>query len=209
MVGDAYFSPNAFEAACRACPYHKLREWPDDGTLWWWCSLCECWSAENHIVCRRHIRNVQWEQMHGTARAVSAEPEEVQQMAIDDKKEPPLEPESTPLEDNPSRRNRWGKSSKPPTEQTDPDTPPLQQSDTPPSTAVGHSPPPAHDTHCLKDRTQELRTCEDGSGQWPWCKVCKCWGGTAHIAGQKHLRRLRYKQTYQPQEPPDTSSSSS
>ena len=138
-----------------------------------------------------------------SARAISAEPEEVQQMAIDDNKEPPLEPESTPLEDNPSRRNRWGKSSKPPTEQTDPDTPPPQQSDTPPSTAVGHSPPPAHDAHCLKDRTQELRTCEDGSGQWPWCKVCQRWSGDTHIRGKMHRQRLQSTHSCVSMEHPD------
>ena len=78
---DAYFGPGEFEAACRACPYHKLKEWRSDGTLWWFCSLCKCWSAESHVVCKTHKRNVQRAQKHGTEQAVLAEPEEVQQMA--------------------------------------------------------------------------------------------------------------------------------
>ena len=50
--------------------------------------------------------------------------------------------------------------------------------------------PPAYDTHCLNDPTVELRICKDRSGQWPWCRVCKCWSGDSHIAGKKHQRVL-------------------
>ena len=66
--------------------------------------------------------------------------------------------------------------------------PPLQQSGPPPSTTVGL--PPAHDVHCLEDPTVEMRICEDGSGQWPWCLVCECWSGSSHIAGKKHQRAI-------------------
>ena len=68
------------------------------------------------------------------------------------------------------------------------DPPPLQQSGPPPLTTVGL--PPAYDTHCLNDPTVELRICKDRSGQWPWCRVCKCWSGDSHIAGKKHQRVL-------------------
>ena len=50
--------------------------------------------------------------------------------------------------------------------------------------------PPAYDTHCLNDPTVELRICKDRSGQWPWCRVCKCWSGDSHIAGKKHRKVL-------------------
>ena len=59
LSSNAYVGPlgrpsdhAAFEAKCMACPWHERRTW-HDGSSWWWCTLCDCWSAESHIVCTK------------------------------------------------------------------------------------------------------------------------------------------------------------
>ena len=170
-----------------ASKWHEKRTW-NDGETWWWCTLCGCWSAESHITGKRHIRKL------GSA---SAEPKEVPQKAWPKFAPPPPPPKGAPAEpcagppppppqppDQSSNEvgEKTGKGEVVKCKRR------LQQSGPPPSTTVGL--PPAHDIHCLKDPTVEMRICEDGSGQWPWCLVCECWSGSSHIAGKKHQRRI-------------------
>ena len=186
-----------------ACKWHVRRTW-NDGETWWWCTLCGCWSAESHITGKRHMTNL---------RSASAEPKEVPQKAWPKFAPPPPPPKGAPAEPcagppppppllpdqssnevgektgkgevGESKKTRWA-SLLERVRATGP--PPLQQSGPPPSTTVGL--PPAHDIHCLKDPTVEMRICKDGSGQWPWCLVCECWSGSSHIAGKKHQRAI-------------------
>ena len=202
---------DSFEATCMACKWHVRRTW-NDGETWWWCTLCGCWSAESHITGKKHMTNL-W-----SAPAEPKEvPHKAWPMCAPPPPPPagaPAEPRAgllslLPLPPDQSSdevgektgKSEAGKSKKTLWDSilervrlerarrlcaTDP--PPLQPSGPPPLTTVGL--PPAHDTHCLNDPTVELRTCEDRSGQWPWCRVCNCWSGDSHIAGKKHRKVL-------------------
>ena len=195
--------PDSFEAKCMACKWHEKRTW-HDGETWWWCTLCGCWSAENHPTGKRHMTNL---------RSAPAEPKEVPHKTWPKFAPPPPPPAGAPAEPcagpppppplppdqssdevgEKTEKGEVGRSKKTLWDRllervrtTDP--PPLQPSGPPPLTTVGL--PPAHDTHCLNDPTVELRTCEDRSGQWPWCRVCNCWSGDSHIAGKRHRKVL-------------------
>ena len=258
--------PDSFEATCMACKWHEKRTW-NDGETWWWCTLCGCWSAENHPTGKRHMTNLRSapaepkEVPHKTwpkfappppppagapaepcagpppppplppdqssdevgektgkgevgTKGAPAEPcQEVPQQAPPKCVPPPPPLAGTPVEPcagppsppplppdqssdevgEKTEKGEVGRSKKTLWDRllervraTDP--PPLQPSGPPPLTTVGL--PPAHDTHCLNDPTVELRTCEDRSGQWPWCRVCNCWSGDSHIAGKRHRKVL-------------------
>ena len=60
---------DAYEAKCMACPWHERRTW-HDGSSWWWCTLCDCWSAESHITCRRHISKEKEKAAHAAPQAM-------------------------------------------------------------------------------------------------------------------------------------------
>ena len=92
-----------FEAMCEACPHHEKRPW-DEETFWWWCTTCDCWSADSHIVSKGHLKKCAnatplWATQHpqGMAWMESPEPREVspstgKDMAPPPPREPPPEP---------------------------------------------------------------------------------------------------------------------
>ena len=39
-------------------PCMELRDWPDDGTLYPYCTVCRCWATKEHVETAKHRRKV-------------------------------------------------------------------------------------------------------------------------------------------------------